>query len=108
MLFIIVDNLHDRAAIEKGDDADIGKSQIRVFERRTRGLLILCLSKRADLYVRKIGDCLTLTLSTAMLVVCCPGWKLSAVVVCAPQGIVPKAEFRLSGTSERQRGQSGK
>ena len=76
MLFMIVNSLHDMVAVEEGHEAAAGKSQFRVFERRTRGFADLCLSKRVDLCVRKTGDCLTLTLSTAMTVVCCPGRKL--------------------------------
>ena len=75
-LFMIVNSLHDIVAAEEGHEAATGKSQFRVFERRTRGFPVLRLSKRVDVCVRKTGDCPTSTLSTSMPVVCCPGRKL--------------------------------
>ncbi|PPR70642.1 MAG: hypothetical protein CFH05_01696 [Alphaproteobacteria bacterium MarineAlpha3_Bin4] len=75
-LFMIVNSLHDIVAVEEGHEAATGKSQFRVFERRTRGFPDLCLSNRVDVCVQKTGDCPTRTLSTVIPVVCCPGRKL--------------------------------
>ena len=75
-LFMIVNSLHDIVAVEEGHEAATGKSQFRVFERRTQGFAVLRLTKRVDVCVRKTGDCPTRTLSTAMPVVCCPARKL--------------------------------